>query len=59
MMNSEDYLMGWLLYLGGACGLLLCWWWITRKIPWPDFRNLLRLIPAALLLTPYTLDSPL
>ena len=53
MMSSENYLLGWLVYLCGAVGLLVCWWHVTRRVPQLQWRLFLRLLVAVLLLTPY------
>jgi hypothetical protein len=53
MLTAEDYATSWIMYLIGAAGLLVVWWFITRKIPIKLLRDLLRLSAAILLLVPF------
>jgi len=53
MITGEQYFYGWLIYIVAIIGLLGVWWYMTRKIPWRIVRNVIRLIPAVLLLMPF------
>ncbi len=53
MLNSQDYMMSWLTYMAGAIGLLVVWWFITRKIRLKVLKDILRIVAATLLLVPY------
>lgn len=41
------------MYLTGAIGLLVVWWFITRRIRIKVVKDILRLVAATLLLVPY------
>lgn len=52
MFDHSDYVLGWAIYLAGACTLMgVVWFWTSR---WriADLRNVLRLLLAAVLFTP-------
>ncbi len=53
MLTAEDYVTTWIMYLIGAIGLLVVWWFITRKIRIKLLRDILRLSAATLLLVPF------
>lgn len=53
MLTTEDYLTYWAMYLIGALGLLVVWWFITKKIPNKLVKDGLRLSVAVLLLMPF------
>jgi len=52
MFTFEEYLTGWLIYMGLIIGVLAIFWWLTRAIPWLHFKQVLRLIVSAILLAP-------
>ena len=53
MLTTEDYIFFWVLYLVGAAGLLVVWWFITRRIKYRMLRDVLRLSAAVFLLMPF------
>lgn len=52
MFTFEEYLTGWLIYMGLIVGVLGVFWWLTRRIPWLYFKQILRLVVSAILLVP-------
>lgn len=53
MLTGEDYVTSWVMYLAGAVGLLVVWWFITRPIGIKVVRDILRLTAATFLLVPF------
>jgi len=53
VLTGEDYVTYWIIYLVGAIGLLVVWWFITRKIRIKLLRDILRLSAATFLLVPF------
>ena len=53
-MNIEqEYLYGWLFYLLGVFVVMACGWVLTARLRNAPVRNLLRVLAAATLLTPW------
>ncbi len=52
MFEQADYLMGWGVYLAGVFTLLAVVWFWTSRWRVVDLRNVVRLLLAAILLTP-------
>jgi len=52
MFTFEEYLTGWLVYMGLIIGVLAVFWWLTRFIKWVSVKHSLRLIVSAILLVP-------
>jgi hypothetical protein len=57
MFSPQEYIIGWCLYIIAVVGLLVVFWHITRHIPWFYFKQSLRLIVAALLLLPASVED--
>lgn len=57
MYTQEEYLYGWLIYLGSAAVLIVCGWLLTAKIPWAGLRNMIRLLAVVALLVPWYADA--
>ncbi len=57
MFSIEEYIIGWAVYLVAVIGLLAVFWRMTRSIPWLYFKQSLRLVVAALLLLPATIEA--
>jgi|GEM_PF-756046 len=57
MFTVEQYVIGWSVYLLAVIGLLAVFWRMTRIIRWFYPRQVLRLIAAAFLLTPYSINE--
>ena len=55
-MSSSSYLIAWSWYLGATLLLVFVWWHWTRKLPML-WRNLLRALPAAWALMPWTVSA--
>lgn len=53
MMTENEYLYAWLYYLLGAGLLIACWWYLTRKIRWPEIRYLLRVVVSVAIVVPW------
>ncbi|WP_045858908.1 hypothetical protein [Teredinibacter purpureus] len=53
MMTETEYLYAWLYYLLGAGLLISCWWYATRRIPWPEVRHLSRLVVGVAIVVPW------
>ena len=53
MSLDNDYLFTWILYLVGAVGLLIVWWFLTKKIRFKLIKDCLRLSAAVFLLVPF------
>ena len=53
MYTQDEYFYGWLLYLLGVALLMVCGWTLTARIPWREFRQLLRLLAGVTLLVPW------
>ncbi|WP_075188074.1 hypothetical protein [Teredinibacter haidensis] len=53
MMTETEYLYAWIYYLLGAGLLIACWWYITRRVPWPEVRHLARLVVAVAIVVPW------
>lgn len=54
---EQKMLTAWGTYLLGGLCLMRVWWFITRKIANRPTRQILRLLPAVLLLTPFPVDD--
>lgn len=52
MLEQNEYLITWGLYIAAVLGVMLVWWAITRPIPWQWLKQPLRLLLTALLLVP-------
>lgn len=53
-MNAEqEYLYGWLFYLLGVVVVMGCGWLLTARLRNAPLRHLLRVLAAAILLTPW------
>ncbi len=52
LQELSEYNLAWIAYYGGALGLLLVWWRMTRILPWTPLRQLLRILVASLILVP-------
>lgn len=57
MYSHQEYVMGWAAYAGACFVFLLAWWFLTRKVAFNELRQLLRLIPAVVLLVPWHADA--
>jgi hypothetical protein len=57
MFSAQEYIIGWVVYLIAALGLLFVFWRMTRSIPWFYPKQYLRLIGAAFLLSPAVVDD--
>lgn len=55
-MSTSSYLVAWVWYLGAVLVLVFVWWHWTRKLP-STVRNLIRVLPAALALMPWTVEQ--
>lgn len=53
MLAGDDYLFTWVLYLVGAVGLLIVWWFLTKRIRIKLLKDCLRLSAAVFLLVPF------
>lgn len=56
MLSTSSYLIAWGFYLLGCVGGVSVVWYLTRNIRREELRNLLLLIVAVLLITPYYAD---
>jgi len=56
MLTAENYQMAWMFYLAGCALGLMVFWRMLRALPWGEFKQLLLLSLAALLLTPVAAD---
>lgn len=52
-MIDDYYGFAWACYLAASLGLLIVFWLMTRSL-WSNVANVLRIILAAILLTPWT-----
>lgn len=57
MVTESEYINGWLLYLGGALGAMVVWWYMTRNIPNKILRDLLRLTVLVVAVTPFSVGE--
>lgn len=57
MFTFEEYVIGWLVYMGLIVGVLAIFWWLTRPIPWLYLKQVLRLIVSAILLVPVSVPE--
>ncbi len=55
-MNSADYTTAWFVYLVCALGCCWVWWLLTAGISSRTTKMILRLVPIAMLVTPYFSD---
>ena len=55
-MTDSEYMWAWIVYLGAAASFLGIFWFWTRKIAWSEFKQILRLIVAVVLLVPWYTD---
>lgn len=53
-METGEYFSAWVVYLGSACAVIACLWWLCRLIPQLMVRLALLFCAAAVLLTPVT-----
>lgn len=57
MVESQEYLFGWLAYFGAVACLLVVFWFMTKPLPWVYLRQSLRLIAATLFLVPVEVEG--
>lgn len=57
MLEQNEYIVTWAVYYGGALGLLLVWWRLTKLLPWVPLKQLLRVLVAAAVLVPAPVDA--
>ena len=55
-MSSIDYTTAWFIYLVSALGCCWVWWLLTNAMKNRRVQTILRLIPIAILVTPYFSD---
>lgn len=53
MYTEQEYLYGWLIYLGGALLLAICFWVLTSAIRFRALKIVLRLGAIAFFATPW------
>ena len=57
MLTQEEYLGAWMYYGIGAAILMVCTWFITKRITWKEPRLVVRLSVTTLLLFPWYSDT--
>ncbi len=57
MFTQQEYMWAWGAYLLGAAVCLGVFWVMTRKIPWSELRNGLRIMAAVFMLVPWYSDA--
>lgn len=53
MYTEQEYLYGWLVYLGGALLMVICFWVLTAAIRFRAMKTVLRLGAIAFFATPW------
>jgi len=56
MLTAENYQLAWMFYLAGSALGLIVFWRMLRALPWGEFKQLLLVSLAAVLLTPVIAD---
>lgn len=52
MLEQNEYLVTWSVYILAVLGVMLVWWAMTRPLPWLWLKQPLRLLLTAVLLVP-------
>lgn len=52
MLEQNEYLVTWGVYILAVLGVMLVWWAMTRPLPWLWLKQPLRLLLTAILLVP-------